>query len=407
MREIAHIRATMLGRFALQQTGMKEPRMVSLAGRSGRLWTLVAYLILHRDRGIPAQELIDLLWPDGSGNNPASTLQNNASRARNAMATLGFSDTKGMIRYENGLYRWVPGTDTWLDVDVFEDLARRALETSDPEELRTLGREAADLYQGDFLPDAADELWCADLHAYYRSLFVRLFRRLVQELMRTQEYAEAAALCAQAVHLDPLSEEFNLLLMQNLTRSHQAQQALDHYEALQKLYQESYGLTPSPELEAARLTASQELYGGGMGPAALETFLLAGDGESRALACDNGTFREIVLLYLRSMRRDPDLKAQLLMLCLEGWEAQPEKNAVYMQQMKLILQDCLRSGDPFTQIGAGQYWVLLPGAGSETHSAIAQRLQQAMHQRFAQSSTVFQTRAIDLRGMVHLAEPKD
>lgn len=53
MREIAHIRATMLGRFALQQTGMKEPQMVSLAGRSGRLWTLVAYLILHRDRGIP------------------------------------------------------------------------------------------------------------------------------------------------------------------------------------------------------------------------------------------------------------------------------------------------------------------------------------------------------------------
>ena len=47
MREIAHIRATMLGRFALQQTGMKEPQMVSLAGRSGRLWTLVAYLILH------------------------------------------------------------------------------------------------------------------------------------------------------------------------------------------------------------------------------------------------------------------------------------------------------------------------------------------------------------------------
>ena len=114
-----------------------------------------------------------------------------------------------------------------------------------------------------------------------------------------------------------------------------------------------------------------------------------------------------MLLYLRSMRRDPDLKAQLLMLCLEGWEAQPEKNAVYMQQMKLILQGCLRSGDPFTQIGAGQYWVLLPGAGSETHSAIAQRLQQAMHQRFAQSSAVFRTRTIDLRSMVHLAEPKD
>ena len=40
MREIAHIRATMLGRFALQQTGMKEPRMVSPAvpDGCGRWW---------------------------------------------------------------------------------------------------------------------------------------------------------------------------------------------------------------------------------------------------------------------------------------------------------------------------------------------------------------------------------
>ena len=90
---------------------------------------------------------------------------------------------------------------------------------------------------------------------------------------------------------------------------------------------------------------------------------------------------------MRAMRRD-NAQTQLLMMCLECSETQPEKNAVYMQQMKLILQSCLRSGDPFTQIGAGQYWVLLPGAGSETHSAIAQRLQQAMHQRFAQSSAL-------------------
>ena len=44
-------------------------------------------------------------------------------------------------------------------------------------------------------------------------------------------------------------------------------------------------------------------------------------------------------------------------------------SACLLYTSKLILQSCLRSGDPFTQIGAGQYWVLLPGAGSETHSA--------------------------------------
>lgn len=84
------IRATMLGKFTLMQEGMNAPAVVSLAGRSRRLWTLVAYLILQRARGVSTQELIDLLWPDAEGSNPASTLQNNVSRSRNSLAEMGF-----------------------------------------------------------------------------------------------------------------------------------------------------------------------------------------------------------------------------------------------------------------------------------------------------------------------------
>ena len=55
------IKVKMLGQFTLQEEGMSEPQKVNLAGRASRLWTLVAYLIIHRDRGVSAQELIDLL----------------------------------------------------------------------------------------------------------------------------------------------------------------------------------------------------------------------------------------------------------------------------------------------------------------------------------------------------------
>lgn len=103
---------TMFGKFTLKQEGMEVPHAVSLTGRSRRLWTLTAYLILHRDRGVSAQELIDLLWPEAENDNPLSTLQNNVSRARAALAELGFTHAKVIIHNEKGYYRWAPDRET-------------------------------------------------------------------------------------------------------------------------------------------------------------------------------------------------------------------------------------------------------------------------------------------------------
>ena len=83
------VQITMLGKFTIYGDGLARPRLVSLTGRSRRLWILVVYLILNRERGVPAQELIDWLWPEATGINPVSTLQNNISRARNALEELG------------------------------------------------------------------------------------------------------------------------------------------------------------------------------------------------------------------------------------------------------------------------------------------------------------------------------
>ena len=54
---VPKVDVTMFGKFTLKQEGMEVPHAVSLTGRSRRLWTLTAYLILHRDRGVSAQEL--------------------------------------------------------------------------------------------------------------------------------------------------------------------------------------------------------------------------------------------------------------------------------------------------------------------------------------------------------------
>ena len=62
------IYVTMFDKFTITEEGVAAPpKDISLSGRSRRLWTLVAYLILHKDRGVSAQELIDVLWQEDCG----------------------------------------------------------------------------------------------------------------------------------------------------------------------------------------------------------------------------------------------------------------------------------------------------------------------------------------------------
>lgn len=163
---VPKIDVTMFGKFTLKQEGMEVPHAVSLTGRSRRLWTLTAYLILNRNRGVSAQELIDLLWPEAENDNPLSTLQNNVSRARAALAELGFTHAKVIIRNEKGYYRWAPDRETQLDVEQFETLAKAALAEEDMEKSVALAQEAVALYTGDFLTESAAEFWCINLNTY-------------------------------------------------------------------------------------------------------------------------------------------------------------------------------------------------------------------------------------------------
>lgn len=177
---VPKIDVTMFGKFTLKQEGMEVPHAVSLTGRSRRLWTLTAYLILNRNRGVSAQELIDLLWPEAENDNPLSTLQNNVSRARAALAELGFTHAKVIIHNEKGYYRWAPDRETQLDVEQFETLAKAALAEEDMEKSVALAQKAVALYTGDFLTESAAEFWCINLNMYYRSLYTRLCRAAVE-----------------------------------------------------------------------------------------------------------------------------------------------------------------------------------------------------------------------------------
>ena len=392
------IEVTMLGRFTLKQDGMEAPAAVSLTGRSWRLWTLTAYLILHRDRGVSAQELIDLLWPEAEGSNPISTLQNNVSRVRNALGEFGFEHAKAMIRYDGGYYRWAPEDETRLDAEEFERLAKAAMAETDRETAISTAEQAIGLYTGDFLPDSAMELWCVNLNAYYRSLYIRLCKQTAAWLFEEGQLADVVKICRKVIELDPAAEEFSVYLMRALTRSKRPQEALEHYEHIWQLYRETYGVAPSVALETEKAAAIQELYGKDVEENEIRAFLLDDRREPGAFLCDNNSFREIINLHLRAMQRE-NSRAQLTVIRLDNQKTQPESRAIYMKQLEHTLQNTLRSGDPFKRVGTNQFWVLLPGATTENGHSVMERVLNRLHKDYPKSGALFTVKVLDMRSL--------
>ena len=402
---VPKINVTMFGKFTLKQEGMEVPHAVSLTGRSRRLWTLTAYLILNRNRGVSAQELIDLLWPEAENDNPLSTLQNNVSRARAALAELGFTHAKVIIHNEKGYYRWAPDRETQLDVEQFETLAKAALAEEDMEKSVALAQKAVALYTGDFLTESAAEFWCINLNTYYRSLYTRLCRAAVDRLLKLGRITDAEKLCTGVIRLDPAAEEFSVFLMQALIKNKSPKKALEHYDYIAALYREVYGVSPSAELEAQKALAVQELYGSETSEDDIHTFLLEKEQEPGAFCCDNNVFREIVNLHVREMRRN-DTPAALMIVRLANRSIDPEKRAIYMKQMEGTLLNELRAGDPFTKVGANQFWVLLPGATGENGGLVSRRVFNRFQKEYPKSGATYTFKSLDLRHIHMRAEEK-
>lgn len=372
----------------------------SLSGRAHRLWLLVAYLIVNRDHGVSPQELIDLLWPEVTSNNPASTLQNNVSRARALFSEANFDDARDLIKHTDGLYYWAPERSTLLDIEIFETNARRIgdfLSADDAEGIE-LALETCKLYTGDFLSDATDITWCANLAVYYRTLYKRLCKTTIIALMEAGRLKEAQTLCLQVCVLDPAAEEFSLLLMQAYLADANPTAALEQYQTIANYLSQTYDIQPSAELETQREIALQELYGQSMNEQGIRTFLFESNDDEGAFACSNAVFREIALLRLREMERSGE-DSHIIAISFSNPSTKTARRIINAKRVAQVLSATLRASDPFTKVGSNQFLVLLPGASAENALMVYERIVARFKNNFPRAELAFRFSMMSLAAL--------
>jgi DNA-binding SARP family transcriptional activator len=133
----------------LVQFGVLGPLQITEGGRSlplggGTRQAVVAYLLLHANRAVPSDELIEAIWEDRPPDTAASSLQNHVSRLRQALGA-----DRLLTRGRGYELRVEPGELDLDQVDAFVGAA----EQLEPAARSAKLREALALWRGPALAE--------------------------------------------------------------------------------------------------------------------------------------------------------------------------------------------------------------------------------------------------------------
>lgn len=369
----ATLSVSLLGGFSMR---LNDHTLTDDINRSLKLWSVLAYLILHRDRPVPQSELIDTFWADEGGANPTNALKTLLYRIRAMLEPLFGAELEPILA-QRGAYMWNKAISCTLDIDEFESLCRRAGEAGlSTGERRALYREAVKLYHGDLLPKLNHQVWLVPLSVHYHTMYINAVKALCELLDQTEEFEEMYNIASDASNLDNLDEGLHTLMVRSLLRLGRNAAALSHYEQATELLYRSLGVRPSEELRALY----QEIMSV---EKSLETDLgvIVGDlkeAASRpgAFFCEYGFFKEAYRLEVRRAVRS-GVCAHLCLITValpDGGVPPLNLLSTTMDQLQEVLVKSLRRGDVVSKFSGAQFVVMLPAANFEDSSMVMDRV---------------------------------
>lgn len=230
-----------LGSFVVRRNG--EPLAFSRKVPRKTLALLKA-LIAFGGSGVPAQKLLDALWPDEEGDVAARSLDATVLRLRQLLG-----DASCVIA-QGGKLR-LDRERIWVDVFAFESLLASAESTARQHEATAFlqWEQALALYQGSFLAEDEGEVWPVATRERLRGRYIHALGHFAQELERRQQFDAAIGVYQRGLDADPVIEPFHQGLMRCYQHQGRRTEAISAYRRLKHLLSVTLGIAPSPASE--------------------------------------------------------------------------------------------------------------------------------------------------------------
>lgn len=390
------LQINMLGGFSLTYHG---ETMVEQTSRSGKVWTLLEYLVTFHEKDVSQNEVIELLWPDDESiSDPSNTLKTLLHRVRTQLATLADGSLRKAITYRRGSYRWAPEVPFTIDVEEFDKLCKQATQETDDGLRLELLRHATSLYKGDFLPRSALEPWVIPINTYYRTQYVRTVYETLELMTNAARFDEALDLCQRAIAISPYEEGIHQIMIQTLLAKGAQQEALQHYKHVTDLFFDQFGVSPSDELtalykEVVKTDKSMELDLN-----IIKEGLQEDSPEKRAFYCEYAFFKDFYQLGARSALRTGQA-VQIALITISSSRNKDLTQAqitTTMEQLKEVIAVSLRRNDVFSRYSLTQYLLMLPMASFENGQMILSRITTAYHTKHPRVPITLQCKLLPL-----------
>lgn len=231
------IRVRTLGQFDL---ALKDQPPTFTRKAPKRLLQLLKTIIAFGAVDVPAQKLVDAMWPDEDGDAGAHSLQVSVTRLRKL---LGSADAVHVL---DGRLSLNPDL-CWVDALVFDRLLADGGGSIEEAE------RACALYQGAFLPGDTDAPWAVTIRERLRARHVEQVDRIGRHFEGASQWDRAASWYQRGIDSDPLMESFYQGVMRCYAQTGRRAEALSTYRRLRQTLSVVLGIEPS--------AATKALYG--------------------------------------------------------------------------------------------------------------------------------------------------
>jgi DNA-binding SARP family transcriptional activator len=394
------IRVNMFGDFKLY---VGDEVIDDRISRSHKMWVLLAYLIIHRNRHISQEELIETLWPEEDNDNPANALKTLLYRTRASIAAV-LGEEQQLILSQRGSYSWNLQIELQVDAEEFDKLVSIAADISVDKLIRKDHyQRAMVLYQHDFLPKLSDQMWVIPFTTYYHYLFLDSVFAYGDMLLEDQDYGKLADLCNQAIKVEPYEEKLYILLIKAFLAQGNTIAAVSQYEKATELLYRNLGVRPSEGLRELYQEIMKENKLLELDLTVIQQDLREAAERPGPFICEYGFFREAYRLEARRAARH-GTSVQIALITLSLPDGKSPTLALLnktMEQVLGVLEYCLRKGDVVSRYSGAQFVIMLPTANFEDATMILERIVAMFNQKNRKSFLIlnYKIQQLDLDKM--------
>lgn len=349
--------------------------LLSDTSRRGKVWDLLEFILINRNRGYSSENLIDLLCQDEKSDNPQAVIKNLAYRLRKLLDSAGFP-AKDYILYQQGVYSWNPQISCTIDTELFEEKWKQAENQNITREQRlSLYLEAIDIYRGRFLPKSASKEWVLPLTAYYHRLYVECINGAYQILSQGRSLEPMVSILGRAIIVDPYDENLYAMLIETFISLGRYNDALDTYDRVTSLLFNELGIAPSQRIRALYSEITKSIQPAEKDIGEIKEDLTEPAAKPGAYLCDYEIFKTVYRFTARSIERT--VQSVFLVVFTLAPKEPPLTNKQLkssMQKLERVVGGSLRKGDAFARYSSTQYIVMLSGVTEESSRMVSDRI---------------------------------